>query len=450
LKTPLIAPVLGCVLVCGYWYCGTCDAETGCTEPEQFGIKAAADILVLQLRSPTPEVRENAAKALQAMGKNAASALASHISATEPAEGVTKAITVLAKIGNDVADDEDVRAALLSAAKKWDMRADNWPLLQVQLAAIDALGEINKYRGGIVDKEVCILFSETDVSDPSDFIRNLEDNTNAISICIWKQFSPDKKKLLHDPSKRAAALVAALNKILTGPLYDPTCFANLPQQTKTLTTRQPTGEYLIRLKLITDAFPNQIRRGIHDLGEIVEASDNLASIARKRFDDLTKCALPPTPGPGKPCPDFCCNLMILHESQARMVKLAGDVNVDTSSSEKKESPFPKLADEKILGASLKKIEVGYSDATKEIDDGKLKLEKTYDKTSQQFKTEAAYDLLTEARQLNGQLHDLDKAVADLKKNRGQLIELISALGSISGNAGLNRNAERATGKQIPS
>ena len=62
---------------------------------------------------------------------------------------------------------------------------------------------------------------------------------------------------------------------------------------------------------------------------------------------------------------------------------------------------------------------------------KLKLENTSDKTSQQFKTEAAYDLLTEARQLNAQLHDLDKAVADLKKNRDQVNELISALGDIS-------------------
>ena len=89
---------------------------------------------------------------------------------------------------------------------------------------------------------------------------------------------------------------------------------------------------------------NEIREGIHDLGEIVEASDNLASIAKELFDDLAKCELPPTPtphpGPGKPRPDFCCNLKILHESQARIVRLAGDVNVDTSSSEKKESPFP--------------------------------------------------------------------------------------------------------------
>jgi hypothetical protein len=291
------------------------------------------------------------------MGKTAASALARSISTTESPEGVTKAITVLAKIGKDVADDEEVGKALLararSTAKNWDVRADNWKRLQVQLAAIDALGEINKYRGGIVDKEVSI--------------------------------SP-----------------------------------------------MPT--------------PTQIRKGIHDLGEIVEASDNLASIAGKLFDDLAKCKLAPTPtphpGPGKPCPDFCCNLKILHESQARMVKLAGDVNVDTSSSEKKESPFPKLADEKILGASLKNIEVGYSDATKEINDDKLTLENAYDKTSRQFKTEAAYDLLTEARQLNAQLHDLDKAVADLKKNRDQLIGLISALGDISKKA---QKAERKAG-----
>ena len=175
------------------------------------------------------------------------------------------------KIGKDVADDEEVGKALLararSAAKNWDVRADNWKRLQVQLAAIDALGEVNKYRGGIVDKEVSILFSESDLLNPDDFIKTLADEKNPISICIWRRFSPDDKKLLQDPAKKAAALAAALNKILTRPsMYDPTCFANLPQQTKTLMTRQPTGEYLIRLELITDAYPQRNTRRNTRLG----------------------------------------------------------------------------------------------------------------------------------------------------------------------------------------
>src|SRR5262249_39636503 len=145
----------------------------------------AAEVIVRHLgdANANVEVRESAANALQSMGKTAASALASYISATESPEGVTKAITVLAKIGKDVADDEEVRKALLARAraeaKSWDVRADKWKRLQVQLAAIDALGEINKYRGGIVDKEVSTVFSATDVA-PS-FVQKLANGSDTVS-----------------------------------------------------------------------------------------------------------------------------------------------------------------------------------------------------------------------------------------------------------------------------
>src|SRR5207244_2677922 len=55
----------------------------------------------------------------------------------------TKAITILTKIGNDILDDCDVREALLSVARLPESESG----LQLRLAAIDALGEINKYRG---------------------------------------------------------------------------------------------------------------------------------------------------------------------------------------------------------------------------------------------------------------------------------------------------------------
>jgi hypothetical protein len=95
------------------------------------------------------------------MGSNAAKALANHVNGnllilktgTKPEnrdaiiQDTTKAVTVLTKIGNDIADDCEVRVALLDAAgpdgTKWALR----------LAAIDALGEINKYRGGVLLEE---------------------------------------------------------------------------------------------------------------------------------------------------------------------------------------------------------------------------------------------------------------------------------------------------------
>jgi hypothetical protein len=113
------------------------------------------------LSANDPSVRDRAATALQAMGSNAAKALADHVSGnllilkegTKPEnrdaiiQDTTKAVTVLTKIGNDIADDCEVRVALLNAAgpdgTKWALR----------LAAIDALGEINKYRGGVLLEE---------------------------------------------------------------------------------------------------------------------------------------------------------------------------------------------------------------------------------------------------------------------------------------------------------
>jgi hypothetical protein len=122
-------------------------------------VRRAADALVRQLSANDPSVRDKAATALQAMGSNAAKALAHHVSSnllilgTKPEnrdaiiQDTTKTVTVLTKIGNDIADDCEVRVALLAAAgpdgTKWALR----------LAAIDALGEINKYRGGVLLEE---------------------------------------------------------------------------------------------------------------------------------------------------------------------------------------------------------------------------------------------------------------------------------------------------------
>src|SRR5262249_44019118 len=87
-------------------------------------------------------------------------------------------------------------------------------------------------------------------------------------------------------------------------------------------------------------------------------------------------------------------------------------------------------DEKTFGASLKKIEVAYLDANKTIDKNKLWLSKASDKTSRQFQTESAYGLLTETRQLNINLHALEKAFFEFKKNQDELEKLTKALAAM--------------------
>jgi hypothetical protein len=64
-------------------------------------------------------------------------------------QSTIKAVVVLGKIGKDVADDDDVRKALLAAANLPENT--NWP--ELQLGAIDALGEINKYRGALLSTD---------------------------------------------------------------------------------------------------------------------------------------------------------------------------------------------------------------------------------------------------------------------------------------------------------
>jgi hypothetical protein len=462
LKNLSIAAISACLLV-GYGGYAICDAEVH--EPGSAPLpptptptpKPAAAILVQQL-SGRPEVREKAATALQAMGKTAASALAAHISNSvellkvsnaEPADGVTKAITVLAKIGKDVADDEEVRKALVSAAKI-DARADDWPRLQLKLAAIDALGEINKYRSGILEKEVSFLSFAVDFANPTRLVERLRPpSTNLVSQYLWSRFSAEDQKVLQDPTsgpaEQRATLAVALNKILTGAsIYDHDRFATvkLSSQTEALASQNPKGESLIRLnrRLIKEAYPVEIR----DLREVLEAADGLAETARDIFKQATVRApltptpavtvrASPTPSPtASPDTDFLNNLLVLHDSQAALVKLADDVNPEASPSNKKtsEATPSKLGDEKTLAACLRKIEVGYLDATKTTFSDTPARQRD-DKSRLQLKAEAAYDLMTETKQLSDQLQKLQGDIGDLQKNRDALNGVISELGGIS-------------------
>lgn len=331
MKNLSIGAVLGRLFVAGYLFCAICHAQESppCpTSTEDPGVRGAADLLMGQLKTNDAVERERAATALQAMGKNAAQALADYVQKPGDIASATKAITILAKIGNDLADDCNVRKTLLSAAR---LPGSGWPVVQLRLAAIDALGEINKYRG--------VQFTG-DENDP------------------LAKFDP----------QQALAASETLAEIADG------------------------------------LFKEQLARG----------KDGTATPT-------------PTPRDAK----FYDNISVLHDLQAKLVELAAQVSAANSSSKDKgaEAIFTKLTDAKTLTASLKKIEIGYLDATKTIDPTKLKLENASDKGASQFQAESAYDLLTETTQLRDELD----ALTDFTDSRTELTRLLSSLATIGAN-----------------
>lgn len=293
-------------------------SDSSCSPSPDDPSVSAAWALIQQLRATKPEDREKAATALQAMGTNATKALAYHLghepSSEEDMKELTKAVVILNKMGSDIAEDSCVQNALLVIAKRQEI------MLGLRLAAIDALGEINKYKGGVLVEE---------------------DNSE-------KKFEPSKV---------------------------------------------PT--------------------------------DTLRKIAAQVFA-VARASTTPTPTP--PDKDFYTSLEVLQDLQAKLVKVADQVNANAPPSKKKRPAFPKLADAKTLAASLKKIEVDYSDATKTVDVQKLKLEAAGDKTGWQFKTEAAYDLLSDVKDLTSQLDALGRRFT---QNRAAVKSLVSNLARIS-------------------
>jgi len=354
LKNLSLPAVLGFVLG-GYFCCARCGAQIAnpsASLPPTPTPTPLAEVLVLQLKSAKIEVRENAATALQTMGAKTAEALASYIcrnlrhsSSCAPTptialslrpntrgensvtdmQGTIKAVVVLGKIGKDVADDDNVRKALLVAANLPE--STNWP--QLQLAAIDALGEINKYRG--------VLLS-TDDDDPMD-------------------------------------------------TFDPK--------------------------------------------QAIDASPTLAGIARTVFEKLSTNR---GDVPVQQDTDFYDCIIVIHHSQSELLHLAAQVSAAASSSKEKkktaaEPAFSKLADAESLAASLRKIEIGYLDATKTLfaTNPVKAADQPDDKSHWQLQTEAAYDLLTETTQLTDELDSL----GDFRDDRTDLANLLSDLAAIS-------------------
>lgn len=112
-----IRAILGCLFVAESFLCGICGAQdvdrSGPARQEDPGVRKAADALALQLGAPSNEVRQNAATALEAMGFGAGKALASYIfaelndetqreNAVARMQGITKAATILGKIGREL------------------------------------------------------------------------------------------------------------------------------------------------------------------------------------------------------------------------------------------------------------------------------------------------------------------------------------------------------------
>jgi hypothetical protein len=155
----------------------------------------------------------------------------------------------------------------------------------------------------------------------------------------------------------------------------------------------------------------------------------LVKIAKEVFDTSVGNTTPaPTPTP--PWENkFYTELDNLRKLQTQLLKTAAQVTAAASSSKENagESPFTRLADRKAFAASLKRIEVAYLDATKDINKEKLKLENASDKTQPQFKIESAYDLLIETTQLKKELDSL----SDFTGDRDDLATLLSRLTTIS-------------------
>jgi hypothetical protein len=326
-----VAAILGCLLVAAYGGWTKCDAEAVDDKPVRNAPEVAkpgstphedpaARALAQQLEAAGAEVRENAATALEAMGPKAGEALAGYIEHNTSASGIRRAATILGNIGKGLAENDTVRQALLSAAGPGKSAGDQWPRLQMRLAAIEALGKINEYRGGILGKE-------------------------------------------SDNSKLVQAKVA---------------------------------------------------------------SCELEKIAENLFDKLAN-GHRNEPVATPPDADFYAEFKKLRDLEAEVIEISDDVEAAAPLSKTTTEPAPsRLTDLKTLESSVKTIYSGYLEATKMggLDHSGWAPTTIENKSDWQMRSEAAYGMLTEAKQLKQQLESLYKATSTLKKDRDALTALI--------------------------
>jgi hypothetical protein len=103
-----------------------------------------------------------------------------------------------------------------------------------------------------------------------------------------------------------------------------------------------------------------------------------------------------------------------------------------------------LTDDKTLESSVKAIYFGYLGATKTSGSSLGTPAYIENKSDWQMRSEAAYSMLTEAKQLEEQLASLIEAIGTLAKDRNELGTLISDLGKISGVARQKTKSENRT------
>jgi hypothetical protein len=264
-------------------------------------------------------------------------------------------------------------------------------VLQLRLAAIDALGEINKYRG--------VQFSgdDEDPIEKSDLPRALE-----ASEALAEMADDFLTELLtrYDDTETAAAAAAAPTVVV--------CCGSTPKPTpKPTATPTPTPT------------PTPI-----PIPQDTAFHDNISILHDKQSELLELAAQASVVAP---------YLRSLHRLPASAKR--------SKTSPKKtatEPVFTKLADAKSLAESLKKIEIAYLNATKTVF-AKKAADQAEDKSHWQLKTEAAYDFLAETTQLKDELDTLTK----FANSRPALTGLLSNLAAIGANPKLQPAVVRA-------
>jgi len=249
----------------------------------------------------------------------------------------------------------------------------------LRLAAIDALGEINKYRGVQFSGDDEDPIEESDLPRALKASEELKDTAHAFLT-----------ELLTTPrynDAETAPAAAAPTVVCCGSTPNPTP-APKPTLTPTPTPPIPTpqdAELYDNISVLHDQQP--------ELLELAAQASFVAPYLRSSHR-LPASAKRSKTSPKKTAP---------------------------------EAVFTKLADAKSLAESLKKIEVSYLNATKTFF-AKKAADQAEDKSYWQLKTEAAYDFLAETTQLEDELDTLTE-FADSWSDLTGLLSNLAAIGA---------------------
>jgi hypothetical protein len=185
-----------------------------------------------------------------------------------------------------------------------------------------------------------------------------------------------------------------------------------------------------------DIFPRSVEANelqAKDACDASVASQNLEKIADELFGKFATERKPPS-ADEKRDNDFYLQFKILHQAQAKIIKIAVQVKSAAALSNTTTEPIPpKLTDADELEKSVHKIYASYLNATKQGETAKPNADKKgNDKTVSDSGSDVppAYDMLTEARELTEALASLCNQMGTLENDRVELDKLISDLGEI--------------------